>query len=375
MKLGSLLTSENERERVVIRTSLLGIAANVLLAAFKALLGLLAHSFAMVIDAINNLSDALSSLITIVGTKLAGRKADSQHPLGHGRIEYFTTLLVAMLILYAGLTALVESVKKIIHPENADYSLVTILVLVAAVIVKILLGTYVKKKGQEVHSDALKASGADALFDAVLSLSVLVSALIFLATKINLEAFVGVLISFFIIKSGFEMLKETVGELIGKRIPRETVEAVRSSMMKEPEVQGVYDVILHSYGPDRYVGSAHIAVSDSLTAGELDEIERRLADRVYREQGIAMTGIGVYAVNTAEPVVNLRNQVTRLLMLQEGVLQVHGFAVDTEKKIIRFDVVLDFALEDRQKSFEEICGKVQAAFPDYTICPVMDLDV
>ena len=162
---------KNNREKVVIRTSILSILSNVVLAGFKAFVGLLANSIAIISDAVNNLSDALSSFITIIGTKLAGKAPDKKHPYGYGRIEYMTSFIVSAIVLYAGITALVESIKKIIHPEVADYSYITLIILISGIIVKFLLGLYVKKKGREVNSDSLVASGSDAFNDAILSIS------------------------------------------------------------------------------------------------------------------------------------------------------------------------------------------------------------
>ena len=164
---------KSNREKVVIKTSVISIISNIVLAGFKAFVGLLANSIAIVSDAVNNLSDALSSIITIVGTKLAGRAPDKEHPYGHGRIEYMTSLIVSAIVLYAGFTALIESVKKVIHPGKVDYSTLTLIILIAGIVVKFILGLYVKKKGKDVNSDSLVASGADAFNDAILSISVL----------------------------------------------------------------------------------------------------------------------------------------------------------------------------------------------------------
>ena len=197
------------REKVVIRTSIISILANIVLAGFKAFVGLLANSIAIISDAINNLSDALSSIITIVGTKLAGKKPDKEHPYGHGRIEYMTSLVVSAIVLYAGITALIESVKKIINPGKVDYSTITLVILIAGIIVKFVLGIYVKKKGKEFNSDSLVASGSDAFNDAILSISVLLSAIIYMVFDISIEAYVGVLVSVFIIKAGIDLIKES----------------------------------------------------------------------------------------------------------------------------------------------------------------------
>ena len=191
-----------DRDKKIIRTSIIGIGANVLLAAFKAVIGLASNSVAIVLDAVNNLSDAMSSLITIIGTKLAAKEPDRKHPLGYGRIEYLSAMIISAIVLYAGITALVESVKKIIDPATPDYSTIGLIIVGAAVLVKILLGRYVEGVGKKVASDSLIASGKDALFDAVLSFSTLVAAVIYIFWHVRLEAWLGAIIALFIIKAG-----------------------------------------------------------------------------------------------------------------------------------------------------------------------------
>ena len=201
---------KGKREKEVVKTSIISIISNIVLAGFKAFVGFLANSIAIISDAVNNLSDALSSTITIIGTKLAGKAPDKKHPYGYGRIEYMTSLIVSGIVLYAGITAMVESIKKIIHPETPNYSTITLIILVAGIIVKFILGIYVKKKGKEVNSDSLVASGSDAFNDAIISISVFASAIIYMIFKISLEAHVGIILSIFIIKAGLELIKESV---------------------------------------------------------------------------------------------------------------------------------------------------------------------
>jgi len=224
----TLMTAE--REKVIVRTSIIGILANVLLAGFKAAIGLATRSIAVTLDAVNNLSDALSSVITIIGAKLGGKKPDKKHPLGYGRIEYLSSMIVAAIVLYAGITALVESIKKIIEPEPAEYTMVSLLIIAAAVVVKLLLGRYVKGQGEKVNSGALIASGSDASFDAILSASVLASAVIFMIWGISLEAYVGVVIAVFIIKAGIEMLSETLSDIIGQRADAEMSKTIKNTV-------------------------------------------------------------------------------------------------------------------------------------------------
>ncbi len=362
----------SDRERMIVRTSLIGIFANVLLVIFKALVGFLAHSIAVVLDALNNLSDVISSVVTIVGTKLAARKPDKKHPLGHGRIEYISALIVSALVLYAGITAGVESVKKILRPEEPDYRWYTLVVISAAVVVKLLLGLYVQAVGKKVNSGALTASGKDALFDAVVSASVLGSAVLYLTTGVLLEAYVGLLITALIIKAGFEMMLDTLDEILGKRVDRAFLSEIRATINQDPEVRGAYDLILHSYGPERYIGSVHVEVSEHMTATEIDRMERRLADTVFEKHGVLLAGIGIYSACSGQDA--LRKKVTELVCGHEGVMQIHGFFADEAQKSITFDVILDFEIGDREACFREIVSDVQKDFPDWQINATMDID-
>ena len=205
------------RNRIIVRTSIIGILANVFLAAFKAVVGLTSNSIAIVMDAVNNISDAARSVITIIGTKLAGKEPDRKHPFGYGRIEYLSAMIISLLVLYAGVTAFVESVRKIIRPDTPDYSTAALVIVAVAVVVKIILGRYVKHTGEKVHSDSLINSGEDATLDSVISASTLVAAAIWLIFHVSLEAWLGAIISLVIIKSGIGMLRDALSQILGQR--------------------------------------------------------------------------------------------------------------------------------------------------------------
>lgn len=363
------------RDQIIIRTSIIGIAANIFLAAFKAVIGLLSHSIAVTLDAVNNLSDALSSLITIIGAGLANRKPDKKHPLGHGRTEYLSAIIVSAIVLYAGINSAVESVKKIMSPETPDYSNLSLIIIAAAVIVKIILGRYFTLKGKEAGSGALEASGADASFDAILSLSVLACAVLFRMTGISLEAFVGAVISVFIIKSGIEMMLETLDDIIGKRADPDKVREIKRLIKEEPEVRGVYDLFINNYGPGRDYASLHIEVPDVMTVEEVDTITRRVQQKVYKGTGVIITGVGVYSYNTKDQeAAKIRNTVMETVLQHEWALQVHAFNADTKKKKMRFDVVLSFDIDPRQ-GYEVIMKEIRRLYPDYAITITSDIDI
>ena len=364
-----------DREKTIVRTSVVGIITNLFLVGFKAFVGFLSNSIAVILDAVNNLSDALSSVVTIIGAKLGAKQPDKKHPLGYGRIEYLSSMIVAALVLYAGITSFVESVKKIFSPEEVNYGAVSIIIISVAVLVKIVLGLYVKKQGERVNSGALTASGSDALFDAILSASVLVSAVIFLIWGISLEAYVGVIIACFIIKAGIEIMIETLNDIIGKREDAETTKELKSIICEEEAVLGAYDVTLFNYGPDKNYGSVHIELPDNLSVDDVDRITRRIQTKVFHKTGIILTGIGVYSYNTSDDeAAQMRNAIQKMVLSHDWALQMHGFYADTEKKTIRFDVVISFDA-DRKEATETLYGEVAAAYPDYEAIIVPDVDI
>jgi len=363
------------RDKIIIRTSVIGIAANIFLAVFKAFVGIVSNSIAVILDAVNNLSDALSSVITIVGTKLSGKLPDKKHPLGYGRIEYLSAMIVSAIVLYAGITSLVESIKKIINPEEAEYSVVSLVILAAAVVVKLVLGNYVKKQGKRARSGALEASGADAFFDAILSFSVLVSAIIFFASRVSLEAYVGVVISAFIIKSGIEMMIETLDDILGQRADAELSKKIKSILTEENEVRGAYDLILNNYGPGKNYGSVHLELPDKMTVEQVDALTRKIQAKVYNQTGVILTGVGVYSYNTQDnEAAKIYNAVINAVMSHDWALQFHGFYVDTALKNMRFDVVMSFDI-DPHEGLAILYREIGMLYPDYKIQIISDVDV
>ena len=366
----------NNRESIIVRTSITGIIANIFLAAFKAVIGVLSNSIAITLDAVNNLSDAMSSTITIIGTKLAGKKPDKKHPMGHGRIEYISAAIIAMIILYAGITSLIESVKKIITPVVPEYKAISLLIIAVAVVVKIVLGTYVKKVGDKVNSDALKGSGKDALFDSIISASTLVAAIVFLTTNVAIEAYLGAAISVIIIKSGIDMLRETLSQILGERVNSELTNEIKKTIRTIEGVKGAYDLLLHNYGPDRYLASVHIEVDENMTAAKIDSITRQIQHKVLEEHQVIITTVGIYADNTSDDEINkMRQEVYHIVRSHDNVLQIHGFFVDKENKRMSLDYIMDFAADDLKGEYGRIYDEIKAKYPDYDLNLKLDINV
>lgn len=366
---------ESKRGNVIIRASIIGIVANVFLAGFKALIGIISSSISIVLDAVNNLSDALSSVITIIGTKLAGREADKKHPFGYGRIEYLSSLVISGIVLYAGVTSLVESIKNIINPKEPDYSVVSLVIVGLAVFVKIGLGLFVKTTGEKVNSDSLINSGKDALLDSVISSATLVAALIFTFSGVSLEAYLGAIISLVIIKAGFEMLSDTVSKLLGEPGDVQLLQDIKKTVCEFPGVRGAYDLILHNYGPDTYSGSIHIEVDDDFKIDRLDELNREIMVAVNQKYHVLLTAVGVYSVNTKdEDTIRLKEEIGKLVLAHKFVKQIHGFYYSRKEQSVRFDVVISFDAESRQAVFAEVYEELKAKYPNLQFALAMDMD-
>ena len=368
--------SKTDRKSIIVKTSVIGILANVFLAGFKAVVGLLANSIAIVLDAVNNLSDALSSIITIVGAKLAGKAPDKEHPYGHGRVEYLSAMIISIIILYAGATSFIESVKKIISPENPDYTMISFIIITVAVFVKIVLGLYVKNVGHKVNSESLIDSGKDALMDAIISSSTIIAGIIFVFCGISLEAWLGAIISIVIIKSGIEMLKSTISQILGERVESGIAKSIKNTVNSFDEVQGAYDLILSNYGPDTFLGSIHIEVSDTMTASEIDELTRKIMYAVYKEHGVLLSAVGIYSLNTKdEESIKIREKINEIVHSYKTILQMHGFYYNKTEKSISFDIIIDFDDENKEKTYKEIYDKVNKLYPDCKLNITMDFDI
>ena len=362
-----------ERSKQIVRVSFLGIAANLVLVAFKAAVGLITGSIAVILDAVNNLSDALSSVITIVGTKLASRRPDKKHPYGYGRIENVTSVAIAVIVLLAGFASFRESFDKILHPEAADYTAVSLIIIAAAVLVKFFLGRYVKAAGEKYNSDSLVASGSDALFDAVISLSTLVAAAVSLLWHVSIEGWLGAIIAAVIVKAGLEILLDSLNGIIGSRIDSDLSRSLKETVTAYDDVLGAYDLSLHRYGPEKIIGSVHIEVPDDMTARQLHLLTRQITAEVYMKFGVILT-VGIYASNTVGEGAELRRDVEKAAADRPEILQIHGFYVLPEAKRASFDLVVDFSA-DAQDVCAQVYQELREKHPDYEFDIVLDSDV
>jgi cation diffusion facilitator family transporter len=367
------MTTDSTREKKILHTSAAGIITNIVLAVTKIILGFISGSVAVMNDAVNNLTDSSSSLITIIGTHLAGRQPTRSHPFGYGRIEYLTSMLISVIVLVTGIQMTITSVKSIFRPEPVGFSPVTLIIIGATVIVKIWLGMYTKNAGRAVDSGALAASGADALNDAVVSAVTLASAVFYLITHISIDSYTGAVISLFVIKTGIEVLHETLGKILGERGDSSLAQDIKRETASEPAVISAHDLILHNYGPDVNTGSINLEINHTATVGEIYPVLHRLQTRIYQKYHTYLV-FGIYAVDTGSPLSReVRGLLASFAAAEHHCLGFHGVDIDTASRQIFCDIILDFDCRHAQ-----ICAEVKQLlsrqFPDYKIFVTIDTE-
>lgn len=361
-----------DRERQIIKASIIGIVGNTLLVAFKLAVGFVSGSIAIILDGVNNATDSLSSIVTIVGTKLAGRRPDKDHPFGYGRIEYLTSVVIALIILVAGVVSLRESVLKIIHPGAPSYSALTIAVILVAILAKVGLGVMFSRFGRRTESGALLASGIDSNYDALLSGGTLVVALFQNAWGINIDGVVGIIISLVVCKAGIDVLRDALAPLIGTPEDRQTVNAIRVYVSSFPNVCGVNDIVFDNFGRNLTIGSARITVPDSMGAQDISQLTRQISKGIQQQFGMVFT-IGIYAENTTGAFAAMRAKLAEATAAEPAVLDVHAFYVNPQAKTCCFDLVLEIQA-DREAVAQRVLALLQAAYPDYAFDIQLDCD-
>jgi len=363
-----------DRSKVIVNTSIRAIIVNLVLVFFKAVAGFLSNSIAIILDAVNNLSDAVSSIVTIVGAKLANKAPDKEHPYGHGRIEYIASVFIALTILVAGVSSFKESVEKIISPSDVNYSAISIIVVTTAIFVKYFLAKYVKRVGKKFNSQSLIASGTDAYFDAVIAFSTLIAAIANLVWGVRLEGYIGIIISIVIVKSGIEILKETLSIMIGIRADSDLSKRLKERINKFDEVYGTYDLMLHSYGPSKIMGAANIQIDENMTAKQIHGLCKKIQGVLYKEIGIVLI-LGIYATNECDEVsVNIEKDLRKIISEYKEIIQLHGFYINEDEKEINFDIIIDFSAKNPNKIKDDIIARIKEKYPEYKYYVVIDSD-
>lgn len=366
----------SNRKRQIIRISSSGILLNVFLVILKLIVGLTSHSLAIVLDAVNNLGDAISSVLTMIGTKIAGLPANRKYPFGYGRVEYLVSIAIATIIFITGLSSLRESVLKLITPSKLNYTWTTIIILIIACFLKFVYGKYCQKTGRELNAQSLRATGEDSILDAYISIGTLIAVIVYSVYKINIDSYLGILISLLILKTAFDILKETLGSIIGIKANYTLIRSIENEVIKtDDSIKGAYDLILHDYGPNEMIGSIHIEVDDDLCAKEIDCLTRKITERIYKKFSVILT-VGIYAANnTDEEIIKIKQSVNRILSNYPMVEQMHGLYVDKVRQVVSFDLIIHYECMNYQSLIRKIENDLKSNYPDYSFNIVRDFDL
>ena len=352
------------REGIISTTSTLGILVNALIAAGKVIVGLLASSIAIVSEGVNNASDALTSVLTLVGTKLAGKHPDAKHPFGYGRIEYLTSLVISVLILVTGIEMLINAVKLIFEPGELSITTISLVIVAVSAVIKFFLGIYTIRMGKKADSGALEAVGVDCRNDSFVSLVTILSAVVFLVFHISIDAYVGILTSLLIIKAGLEILRDTVSELIGRPGEKELATQIYNEILKTDGVLGAADMMLHNYGPEAYSGSVNIEIDHEKTVEEVYQTIHRLQLRIMHEYKVTMV-FGIYAVdNDHEDVRKLRKEIGQYVTMTEHVKSFHAVYLEPGTDRLYCDLIVDYELKDWDALRDDFSGYLKKLYPD-----------
>ena len=358
---------KDDRENKIVRTTLLGIVLNLIIAAIKVAIGLISHSVAIISDGANNATDTLSSFVTLLGLKLGAKKPDKGHPLGHGRFEYLSALGVSFIILVTAFSLFKNSVNSILNKSELEIPLFMILIIALTVVLKVILWRINKSVGEKNDSEALIASSKDALSDCLSATITIASSLLSPYTTLPLDGIAGIIVSLFILYGGITSLKTTVSSILGERPEKKDVERIRAIINKHPPLHGGYDVMIHQYGPEKKIGTCNVEVPSDATAEKIYDAMTDAQKEIADEMGIYLT-LGMYAVNDTDPtVIKMKEDVLEILKcIDKSVLSMHGFHIHFKHKLVHFDVVVAFSLKDRAdfaKRAQEVLSK---CYKDYT---------
>ncbi len=361
---------ENERlsrNEKIIRYNIIGMAVNFVLSMTKFIIGTAANSYAVVLDGINSLSDLVSSFLIIIFSRLAERRADKDHPFGYGRLEYMCSVLITALIMFIGVRSIIEAIKNIIDPpEDPSYSIVVVLIMSISLVVKVIFGSLMKKRGKELGSQSMIMNGTDNLSDAYVAACVLFSIVIYKLSGAVIENYFCIVISLMILKAGVEMLKETMNKILGAPADPEFRKKIARMIAMEEGVYNVSSLVIHNYGENNYVGSIDIEVDENMRASQIGDLSRRLKETA-KEMGLILTSVGVSGVKTNPKADRIFDQIIESAMGHKEIRRVQSFTVDFKKKKITFAVVHDHGCPDKERDIRELREELQQLFPKMQI--------
>lgn len=365
--------SAEGRRKFGMMGAIIGVASNLFLFIFKLFIGLATKSVSIMADSFNNLSDTLSSFITIVGFKLGAMPADEEHPFGHGRLEYFSGLIVSLLVLFVGIMFLYNSLKKIISPEPLNVTTISIILMIVSILVKVIMSNFNFKLGEKINSTALKAAALDARGDVLITATVVLGLIIYRFTGFErADGIIGLIVAIMIIKSAISLIIDTVNPLLGEKVDNEMIESIEKAIMKYDEIYGVHDTVVHNYGPTTIMSSTHAEVRDDISLIEIHDIIDKAEKEIGKKLGIILV-IHIDPVKISdEKTIKVLNKLKEIITDCDEVVSVHDIRLrasdsDEGKSILygEIDIDNDIKTEEEERIIvEKIEAEVEKYFPD-----------
>ncbi len=357
------IKDKKDRSAYGVLAGIVGIICNVFLFAGKLIIGLLINSSAVMTDSFNNLSDAASSVISLVGAKLAAKPADKEHPFGHGRYEYIVALIVSFIILEVGISCFKTSLEKIFHPEDLNISLIALIILIVSVFVKIWLSLFNRKLGKKIDSKVLLATARDAMGDVFVTSATIVSLLIYRFLGWNVDGYMGCLVAVMVFLAGISVTRDTIEPLLGEAVPEDLYKEICEKICSYEGIEGTHDLIVHSYGPTRRMASVHAEIKNTLSIETAHEIVDRIEQDVLRDLNIFLV-IHMDPIDTDnEAVQNTRKIISDAVKEKDPSASIHDFRMvsGTDQINLIFDLVLPYSYkkEECRKFTDDLEGKLK----------------
>jgi cation diffusion facilitator family transporter len=359
---------KSNRNYTIIIYNLAGIVMNVGLAVVKFIVGIAVHSHAIMLDGVNGISDSLSLALTILSATIGNKKADEKHPMGYGRIEYISSFLITAIIIYVGVKAIISSVKVLINPHEPPlYNTAAILIMLLSMVLKVVYGVVMRRKGREINSSAMYMTGTDSLGDSLVSAGILFGILVVKFTHFNIENYICILISLILIYTGARLLKDSMDKMLGTRTDPEIKKNIVRTLMDEEEILNVSNMTVHNYGENVYIGSLDIQVPSDMRADEIASLSRRVIS-IVGDCGVQITSVGINAADMHDPeVAKIWDEVIKTAMRYKSVTRINSLNVDEENKSISFFVVQDYSYHDRDQEKAELEEELRRTFSDMTV--------
>ena len=372
-----MANQQTERNRTIIRYNAAGIVLNLLLSVIKLMIGIVIHSRAVVLDALNGFSDMLSSFISMLSTLFAGKRTDREHPFGYGRMEYITSMFTTVFVIFMGFHAIYGAVRELMSADSSapDYNTGVVVLMFISLLAKIAYGFLSRKTGKHINSVALIMCGSESIGDSVVSLAILVTIAIYRATGMDLEPWLSILISLFIIKTGFDMMRECVSKLLGTKSDPAIYNRMKKQIAREPGVRNVFNLVLHNYGEELTIGSVDIVVDGTMTAADATKLVRRIRNKAF-ESSITLASVGIYGSNIQEMEnAALWDEVLRIVQSHPEFIRAHAFYYDSAEQSAFFVVILDPSVQKKDQAAAALAAELNSTFPgiSFTIEAALDI--